>query len=81
MLLLSTVTGLLVHRDLDRARGRYLLKWIHSQNPNNTACSITVRKSNDPVIIPVSHNYISSANFILEMVTSVIFLAFVSNKW
>lgn len=32
-------------------------------------------------MIPVSHNYISSANFILEMVTSVVFLAFVSNKW
>lgn len=32
-------------------------------------------------MIPVSHNYISSAKFILEMVTSVVFLAFVSNKW
>lgn len=32
-------------------------------------------------MMPVSHNYISSANFILEMVTSVVFLAFVSNKW
>lgn len=41
---------------------------------------MTTRKSNDPVMIPVSYNYIISANFILEMVTSVVFLAFVSNK-
>lgn len=80
---LLIVTGLWVQWDLGWVAwggGVYLLKWINSQNQNNTACSITTSKSNDPVMIPISHNYISSANIILEMVTSVVFLAFVSNK-
>lgn len=56
-----------------------LLRWI-----DRTKIIMHVlqpRTPSDPVIIPVSPKGISSSNVVLEMVNSVVLLAFVSNKW
>lgn len=55
-----------------------LLRWI-----DRTKIIMHVlqpRTPSDPVIIPVSPKGISSSNVVLEMVNSVVLLAFVSNK-